>query len=546
MLALSEGTTEILLIAPKLLGESLAVQFTSRSTSLKIRLNKENLTKHPSLIIWFLENIELANSIQIELRKLEEYWNPSPLLLIIPEKISLSTDDLLNLGCRGLLQDPDFETLLETISTIKDGGRVVKIKENKSAIKTTNQTLGLGQWLLISGLQQINNEICSIEDLININQQGIITDIFLKGRKRELNTAKSFLVLIWGPLASKVEPKNNNSILTTKQKKGIIDIGTNLNLKKNDSESIWQLINNQLAIAIDNSINKHSENLLSIYALKSSKKKELLRSLHIQLNKVIQKLQKNDPTQKDLNTTWETLQEDIRKEALRNMSGEYIRVNFKGNPINLMEKLIEISNFSYEDEEIPDPKIMLDTLLKNKPININGQLLPPDDPRAIIHLELLFSNWLIRNSEIISSEIISACALWPEIRNYFLTRDLISTRELERLRNQINNRNRWASFIERPIQLYESKRLLYKFSANGIQSVVITELRDEELRNLGWWQQQIALVVETRDALAPQAQALVKKIGSLMVILLTQVLGRSLGLIGRGIAQGMGRTLGGS
>ena len=50
--------------------------------------------------------------------------------------------------------------------------------------------------------------------------------------------------------------------------------------------------------------------------------------------------------------------------------------------------------------------------------------------------------------------------------------------------------------------------------------------------------------MEARDAIAPQVQALVRRIGDLMVVLLTQVVGRAIGLIGRGIAQGMGRTLG--
>ena len=72
----------------------------------------------------------------------------------------------------------------------------------------------------------------------------------------------------------------------------------------------------------------------------------------------------------------------------------------------------------------------------------------------------------------------------------------------------------------------------------------LTEPRDAELRQLGWWQQQVALLLEARDALAPQLQAVIKRVGDLMVILLTQVVGRSIGLIGRGIAQGMGRSLG--
>ena len=77
-----------------------------------------------------------------------------------------------------------------------------------------------------------------------------------------------------------------------------------------------------------------------------------------------------------------------------------------------------------------------------------------------------------------------------------------------------------------------------------IEPLLLTEPRDKELNQLGWWQRQVALVLEARDALAPQVQALVRRIGDLAVILLTQVLGRAIGLVGRGIAQGMGRSFG--
>ena len=77
-----------------------------------------------------------------------------------------------------------------------------------------------------------------------------------------------------------------------------------------------------------------------------------------------------------------------------------------------------------------------------------------------------------------------------------------------------------------------------------IKSLLITEPRDEELRQLGWWQQQVALLVEARDAIAPQIQALLRSLGDVMVVFLTQVIGRSIGLVGRGIAQGMGKKLG--
>ena len=120
---------------------------------------------------------------------------------------------------------------------------------------------------------------------------------------------------------------------------------------------------------------------------------------------------------------------------------------------------------------------------------------------------------------------------------------MISTRELERLRNQLNSQGRWQYLIERPIQLYESKRQLLNFKNGNIDQIFLKEARDSELHNLGWWQKQVTLLVEARDAISPQLQYMVKYIGNLMVMVLTNIIGRAIGLIGKGIAQGMGRTI---
>ena len=196
------------------------------------------------------------------------------------------------------------------------------------------------------------------------------------------------------------------------------------------------------------------------------------------------------------------------------------------------------------DVDLPDPDAMLSPLLAGQPVLVKGQLLPPDDPRALLQLEVLVSNWLVRTAELIGSDVLDLCGEWPELRRYLLNEPLISTRELERLRNQLNTQLRWDDWVQRPIELYESKRTLFQLKAGEIVPIQRLEPRDQELSDLGWWQRQVALLLETRDALAPQVQALVRRLGDLMVVILTQVIGRGLGLIGRGIAQGMGRHLG--
>jgi hypothetical protein len=48
--------------------------------------------------------------------------------------------------------------------------------------------------------------------------------------------------------------------------------------------------------------------------------------------------------------------------------------------------------------------------------------------------------------------------------------------------------------------------------------------------------------LELRDALSPRLRSLVKFLGNGFVFLLTQVIGRAIGLVVRGILQGVGNT----
>lgn len=72
------------------------------------------------------------------------------------------------------------------------------------------------------------------------------------------------------------------------------------------------------------------------------------------------------------------------------------------------------------------------------------------------------SNWVIRSAERISADVLASCGDWPELRRYLLVKELIATRSLERLRNQLNAQQRWSEWFEKPIQLYESQRRLYR------------------------------------------------------------------------------------
>ena len=146
-------------MAPVLLGESLALQLTAADEDLEVFLQPDQLRGHPALVIWSIDAITSFNAIRREALLLQERWTPSPVLLLLPPKVPVNRDDLLTLPASGLLQNSSLATLQEAIQTLVGGGRVVEIHSGEDVRTETSAAMGLGQWLLINGLQQISDDL---------------------------------------------------------------------------------------------------------------------------------------------------------------------------------------------------------------------------------------------------------------------------------------------------------------------------------------------------------------------------------------------------
>ena len=526
----------ILLLAPNLLGESLALQLTSRQSDWQVCLRPDGLKGHPQIVIWSLDKLPSLSALQREVLQLQERWQPAPVLLLLPAGVDASRDQLLTLTAEGLLQNGDSSQLQEAITTLLQGGRIVQLQTVASPPEPP--PLGLAQSLLLSGLQQISNDLQVIEALLNPPPKARLLALLLEGRRRELRSARSLLLWLWGPLQVGLE--DAVPLRSSTQPPPSSSVSTAITLRQRNALAVWHSIRERLDGSVQSGLSNATGRLLAIEGLHPDRRRELLLALLQQLDQVLGRLRQEDPGP----AHWLELQPELRRQALRVMAGSYVQIPRDGALQPVASTLLASANLEGDDDELPDPASMLLPLLADQPVLVNGQLLPADDPRALLQLETLVSNWLVRTAELIGAELLEACGDWPELRRYLLGDRLLATRELDRLRNQLNTQLRWSEWIERPIQLYESHRTLFQLRDGRIEPLVLTEPRDQELNSLGWWQRQVALLLETRDALAPQLQSLLRRLGDLAVVLLTQVLGRAIGLVGRGIAQGMGRSLG--
>ena len=530
----------MLLLAPDLLGESLALKLTSARDDWEVLLRPDRLKGSPALVIWSIDRVASLAAIQQELFALQERWQPAPVLLLLPSEIRLSREQLLGLPAAGLLQNADWQSLQNAIETLLQGGRDIRL-EAPSEAASQDQTMGLGQWLLVSGLQQVSRDLQLVEAMLNPPPEQPLLFALLQGRRRELQFAKGLLLWLWGPLQLGLE--DAEPLKPTVPPSPGSPSTTAISLRERNAIAVWDAIRDRIDDSVQAGLTNSTGRLLAIEGLHPERRRELLLALLQQLDQVLQRLRtRQDGTA--MAQAWNALQPELRQQALTALAGSYVQIPCNGDLQPVVASLLGRADLTGEDGELPDPTGMLAPLVADQPMLVNGLLLPADDPRAFLQLETLVSNWLVRTAELIGAELLDACGDWPELRRYLLRDPLLATRELDRLRNRLNTQLRWADWVERPIQLYESQRTLYQLRAGCIEPLLLTEPRDNELNQLGWWQRQVALLLEARDALAPQVQAVVRRIGDLAVILLTQVLGRAIGLVGRGIAQGMGRSLG--
>ena len=529
----------ILIIAPSLIAESLSLKLTSLDTNLNITLNSGSKNLNPDLIIWNILNYQSEDLIRLELLKLKERWDESKILVIFSGELVNKTKLTPSLNSEGLLLNPSADKVLESINIITEGGRVFDLEINPSVKIKKEKELTFNQKLLSSGLKQIDTEINYIFKYVNSDSTPEFYKFILKGRLRELITAKSFLIFLWGNSLDLY-----SEAIYTEDKINIENKDTNtIFIKNKNTFEIWDLILERLSKRY-NSTNLDVDFNNSSIILSGIKKEfisRLICKMLDELDNLIKNIKENYK-EKDYKEDFNSLIEELRLNTISNITENYFRVKKNGESISINEYIYKEVTCNEIDRESHESIMFIDPIIKNEPIDYDGKLLPLYETESFIVLENIISNWIIRNCNLLASEVFNICSSWPELRTILINPQLQSTRSFERFRNNINNYNRWHENIYMPIYLYESKREYIDIIDSKFTRYYKNENREKELENLEWFQKQVTLLVEIRDAIAPQLEIAVKYIGNLFVNFLTKVVGKAIGLVGKGILQGLGRS----
>ncbi|KAK9815661.1 hypothetical protein WJX72_007540 [[Myrmecia] bisecta] len=126
---------------------------------------------------------------------------------------------------------------------------------------------------------------------------------------------------------------------------------------------------------------------------------------------------------------------------------------------------------------------------------------------------------------------------WPT----FLHPRLASTRNLERFRNQVALHAWMQRNYQSVVAMYEDRHALWGLAPGGnLVQRSISARRAKELNQLTGWRYTISLLLEAADVLMPLFSALFKRVSAAVSWLLVRLIGRSLGLVYRGVKQSLG------
>jgi len=418
----------------------------------------------------------------------------------------------------------------------------------------------------LSGMRGIDRVLTEVKaNLANTNSDQIsdqITKMVLAGQARELQAARWLVNRLWGQKTEPVVPSANTGANLDKNFDGkFIDFDGEISDRepkkannRSQDQSEPKSTNNALAVQAslwDKTVNKLQSSLLNISKtpleidiLKDEKKRQLLYIALRQIEQSIADLRFSQIQPSQLELKISDILKSIWQDTVINFFGKYYVLNNVDSEVNVVDVLLkdeEIVQTEFLDK-IPQFDNLLSHLLYEIELVIDDSSAALGTPEAMQRVEMLLDNLIIQIANAVIQPLLNNFANIEEIKHNFYRYNLLATREIERFRNDLSWKYRLEKYINEPQLIFESRHVLLTFADRGIKRVTIYTPRNQELQQLEGMQLAVTLVLELQDAIAPRLKSAIAFIGSGFVYVLTNVIGRGIGLIGRGVVQGIGNA----
>ncbi|MCS6942496.1 MAG: DUF3685 domain-containing protein [Geminocystis sp.] len=395
-------------------------------------------------------------------------------------------------------------------------------------------------WLnsqLQAGLREIDGQIEKINRLLENHKLSLFDLIYWQGRRRELKVARFLLSRFLPPPAKVADfsyPNNSSppspSLIIPENPPET----TSIERIRIFPESFLENVHN-------NPLVNFSAKILEIDAFSPVKRKQLLVTILNEWNFLI----------------FELKQAKIEEDVLKKSARYYLKRIWWGslkkflNITGIMAEEIDVINpeetevGSYEEKlySIPFVEDLLAYQVLDKPLVIDGIIYEKEKEESREMAEIIMTNLIITIANCVGAFILNEYAENPEVRQVLLEKQWKSSRKLAMFRNNLVWEYRKEKYWSNPKNIFEDKYELLILTEKGIETYTVNHPRHRELKELKGIPWLVTIMIELRDSLSRGVKSFGDFLGKLLVYLLTEVLGRGIGLIGKGILQGIGSRI---
>ena len=407
------------------------------------------------------------------------------------------------------------------------------------------------RWLLPffqSGLGQIDHHLTAVEEVLEQTTLSGFDQLFWSGRKRELKTAQ-WLVKHLMPAALRWQTQQLavSSLSSLSSPSPPLIANSSIIESYNSSSFLIQKTYANLQILTRNL----TSTPLELDILQDLKRQELLLLVLNQVQAVVRELQALEIAPEQLPDNFSPMLVEIWQTVTLSFFGKYCspKSSYRLDTIQAIltpyRELIQTESL----DKIPFVAEILQYLLFTETSETSASSLSsePENGQAkhfenLSRMELYLHNLIVQLANSVMVFILNYFSDNEEIKQTLYQTDLLSSREIAKFRNNLAWHYQLNQYWLEPTNIFESHYQLFYFSPQGIALTTVYSPRQVELAQLQGLARTVTLLLELRDALSPRLRSLVKFLGKGFVFALTQVIGRAIGLMIKGILQGIGNS----
>lgn len=531
----------------------VAVEAETGASALRTLADRMRSSASIDVILLDLEN---AGSFQSRLdldllRQLKTQYPNLPILLIgsLPDAIAL---EAMQIGVEGYCARGSSIADLATATRQVAAGQTYWDLERLQSLtivtppeRSFNPLREARQALRSSSLQQIEAALIELDNQLRSPELSLLDKAILTGQRRELKATRWVVKRVLSssdsaPEPARVSPPLNEPLRSLPSSSQLVPDSPPQMTAKDLQAILFDGISAKLQSSLENLTNSP----LEIDIFRAERKRELFYIILRQVEASLEELRFSQIQPHQLVEKQSVILRDLWQAISLDFFGRYYTLRVRNQDIEVVTALLQDEKTVQTAilDKIPAVIELYAHLLFRTALTIDNTDYLIGSADAIARATDLLENLTIQLANAVVQPLLNRFSDLEAIKQSFYDRRLLSTRDIERFRNDLSWKYRVDRYVSEPTAIFESRYSLFVFTHQGIVRIFIYAPRRHELEQLAGVRLAVTLALETRDAISPRLRSAIAFLGSGIVYLLTDVIGRGLGLIGRGIVKGIGNA----